>query len=150
MNKTAKIILVIVVGVLLVLLPVIPINVVPEVTLKVVDEEKNPMPSITVTQSWMHYSFESSSSVYKENHNDKSVSDENGLVTFSEKNISISLFTFILGKMAEMMHKIIPAHSSVGPSSPFFVADYDTVNVPWCYPKCPNGKFPKEIIVRRK
>lgn len=150
MNKIPKIILIVVIGFLFIWLPVIPVNVVPEITLKVVDTDKKPMPGVTVTQSWMHYSFESTSSVYKDDHNDKVVSDTSGLVTFSEKNIKISVFKFLLGKIAEILYKIVPAHTSVGPSSPFFVVGYDWVDVPWCYPKCPNGEIPKEIVIKEK
>lgn len=151
MNKIPKIVLIVLAIILLIWLPIIPINVVPEVTLRVVDEDKNPVSNVTVTQGWMHYSFESTASVYKEDHNDKVVSGMDGLVTFSEKNIRISVFKFFLGKLAEILYKIIPLHTSIGSSNSFGTEGYLSEDK-WCYPpeKCGSRKISREIIIKKK
>lgn len=111
MSKIPKTISMILILGLLSLLPVITIQVAPEITLKVMDLNKNPVPNAVVFQDWQHWSYES------EEHIDKATSDANGLVNFDKKSITVSTFKFFSGKFGETFVKIIPTHASVGPST---------------------------------
>lgn len=145
MNKRPKIVLIVAAIILFIWLPVIPINVVPEITLRVIDVDKKPMSSISVTQYWIHYSFESSSSKY---HSDETLSDANGYVTFSEKNLTISVFKFLFGKFGEFFIKVIPTHASSGIYSDFVPRGYLTEGYS-CFSKCRDDQL-KEIVIKRK
>ena len=145
MTKMPKIIFIVLAVILLLWLPIIPVNVVPEVTLRVVNTDKQPVASMVVFQVWQHWTFES------QDHRDKVISDENGFVTFSEKKIWVSAFKFLLGMFGEHVLGGIAIHASSGPSNGFGVEGYKTENK-WCYPewKCPNGEISKEIILKEE
>ncbi len=141
MSKISKIILVVLVVGLLFSLPVISINVVPKITLRVLNVDRNPMANIKIFQDWQHWTFES------KEHREEQASNVDGYVTFTEKSIRISAFSLVLGKLAETM-SIINIHASSGPSSIFGAKDY-VADGYWCYENCFEDK-PKEIIIKEK
>lgn len=145
MNKKSKIILLVTAIILFIWFPGIPIKVVPETTLRVMDTNKNPMAEVTVSQDWQHWSFES------ENHKDERISDTNGFVTFSEKSINVSTLRFLFGKFGELFMTVVPTHASSGSYS-HFIARKNLENKQYwgdmysCYGICKEDE-PKEIIV---
>lgn len=126
-------------------LPIVPIQVVPEVSIRAVDTNRNPVEGVTVYQDWQHSTFESQS------HKDETVSDENGFAAFSEKRIWISAFNFLFNTVGENTIGLIAIHASFGPSVGFGATGYKTSNK-WCYPEkiCKNRESAKEIIILEK
>ncbi len=145
MNKKSKIILLILIVGFLFSLPIIPVNVVPEVSIRAVDTDKKPVAGITIYQDWQHWTFES------ENHRDEAVSDENGFAVFSTKKIWISAFNFLFNTIAENTIGLVAIHASSGPTSGFGAKDYLSDNK-WCYPesKCRDREVSKEVIIKER
>lgn len=143
MSKISKIILIVLITGLLFSLPIIPIQVVPEVTLKVVDMKGNLMPDTIIVQYWQHWSFES------EDHSDESVSGGDGNVNFPARNIWISAFSLITNKTLENTIGLIAIHSGSGPHSGFRAKNYRSENK-WCYPCGKNMERVNEIVVLEK
>lgn len=146
MNKISKIILIVLVIGFLFSLPITPVQVVPEVTLKVVNADKQPVADATVYQDWQHWTFESQA------HRDQTVSDTNGFVTFSEKSINVSILKFLFWTFFKNTLGIIMIHASFGPHS-HFIATKDFQNKKYwgdiytCYGSCKEDA-PREIIVK--
>lgn len=129
-------------------LPIVPIQVVPEVSIRAVDTNRNPVAGITIYQDWQHWTFES------EDHRDETVSDENGFAAFSEKRIWISAFNFLFNTIGENTIGLIAIHASSGPFS-HFIATKDFENKKYwgdlyfCYGSCKENA-PREIVVKEK
>lgn len=146
MNKTTKIILVIVVVVLFIWLPAFPVSVVPETTIRVVDENNQPLSNVEVKQDWQHWSFES------ESHTDQNVTNLDGFAAFSEKTIKISGLNYLFGKLGELASGTIAIHSSSGPFSNFIAKKESGNKTYWgntftCYGSCKEDA-PKEIVIK--
>ena len=145
MGKKLTIIIILVGIVVFTFVPIVPIQVVPKVTLKVVDIEGKPMSNIIIIQWWKHWTFES------ETHRDEITSDESGNATVPERKIWISLFSYIADKTIENTIGLIAIHESYGPYSGFGAKDYKFENK-WCYPesRCSNREVSKEIVIKEK
>lgn len=126
-------------------LPIVPIRVVPEVTMRAVDANESAIANIVVYQDWTHSTFES------QNHRDENISDVNGFMTFSEKKIWISAFNFLFNTIGENTVGLIAVHASSGPYVGFGATGYKTSNR-WCYPEkvCKNRESANEIIILEK
>ncbi len=143
-NRKLNITLSVIVVAIFIWLPIIPVDVVPEVTLKVINENNQLMTGIKIVQGWQHWTFES------EDHRDEKTSDANGSVTFSEKSIKVSVFKFLFWRLMEIVMKINP-HAGFGPSTGLWAEGYKSENK-WCYPpeKCLNREITREIIIKEK
>ena len=141
MSKISKIILTILIFGLLFSLPIISVNVVPEVTVRVLDVDRIPMADIKIFQDWQHWTFES------KQHREEKVSNVDGYVTFTEKSIRVSVFSLLLGRLSETISNI-NIHAGSGPSSIFGAKDY-VADGYWCYENCLEDK-PKEVIIKEK
>ncbi len=129
-------------------LPIIPIQVVPEVSIRAVDENRNPVPGIVIYQDWKHSTFES------QNQRDEVISNENGFAAFSEKRIWISAFNFLFNTIAENTVGLIAIHASSGPFSHFIATkDFDNKrywgDLYFCYGSC-RESAPKEIVIKEE
>ena len=126
-------------------LPIIPIRVVPEVTLKVIDTEGKPMPDNTVIQWWRHWTYDSTL------RKDEVISDLDGTVSFKEKSVWVSIGKFLYGSFGENIWTYIDIHAGFGPDNGFTVKNSLSEDK-WCYPKskCGNKKSLKEIIIKER
>jgi hypothetical protein len=140
MNKISKIVLIVLVIGLLSSLPIIPVRVVPEVTLRVVNVEGKPMPNINIVQYWQHWSFES------KDHLDESVSGDDGNVTFPMREIWISVFSLVANEVLGNTLGLIAIHSGGGPHSGFRAKNHKSENK-WCYPCGKDKEKINEIVV---
>ncbi len=143
MAKKITLILMLIGAIILLFLPIVPVQVVPEVTLKVIDTEGNPMPNLEIIQYWQHWTFESQS------HIDEVRADRKGYVTFSEKKIRISLLSLFVSKVLENTIGLIAVHSGSGPHSGFRSKLFKSENR-WCYPCNKNTKRINEIVILEK
>jgi hypothetical protein len=83
-------------------------TVVPMWRFQVVNEAGDPLPVVQVRQVWQHYTVETSS------HEEESVTDENGYVTFPERTVRASILQRVLGFIVKLPAFI---HASWGPHS---------------------------------
>ncbi|MEP7147791.1 MAG: hypothetical protein ABI857_02810 [Acidobacteriota bacterium] len=93
--------------------PVVTVNVVPEWSLRLVDETGEPVPNARVDQSWKDYSLE----FFLSRHFDESLSsDADGIVRFPVRDIQVSTIQMVAAKIRGIILRIDP-HASYGPGS---------------------------------
>ncbi len=145
MSKKSKIILLILIVGFLLSLPVVPVSVVPEVSIRAVDTNKKPVAGVVIYQEWQHWTYES------EAHRDESVADENGFAAFSAKGIWVSPLRMLFGLFGEYVLGGIAIHADSGPSVGFGAKDYLSDNK-WCYPesKCQGRETSKEVVIKER
>ena len=98
-----------IIGIGLLLLIPFPYTVVPKWEFTIVDELGQTLPNISVSQSWQHYSFESSG------HREEGVSNSNGVIIFPKRTIYISIGGMIFKPIANTLRTGF--HTSYGASS---------------------------------
>ena len=145
MVKKITFILILIGAIILLFLPIVPVQVVPEVTLKVVDTEGKPLPNIKILQFWRHWTYDAT------NRHIETTSNSEGYVTFSQKQVWTSPFRFLYGKFGEYVWSYIDIHASFGPHNGFRAEDFRSKNK-WCYPDnvCRTKKRVNEIVVFEK
>lgn len=129
-------------------LPIVPIQVVPEVSIRAIDINRNPVGSIIIYQDWKHSTFES------EAHRDEVMSGEDGFATFSKKRIWISASNFLFNTIGEYTIGLIAIHASSGPFSHFIVAkDFENKrywgDLYFCYGTCKENAL-REIVIKEE
>ena len=102
------------------IMPVIPVQVVPEWKIKVVDEIGNPLVAETIVQGWKHYTYEF---FLPFEHIDKLVTDDTGTVTFPQRRIFVTPLQMVLAGFRSAMSNF-DLHSSYGPRSSLTCANY--------------------------
>ena len=113
-------------------------TIVPPWRFQVVDESGHPMANMPVCQIWRHYSVEDT------DHEEDSITDQNGFVEFPRRTIRVSQFQIIKGAISNFLQYSI--HASYGPSSFIIVlAGDDYINNGY-YKK--GWKLPSRIVVR--
>jgi hypothetical protein len=121
--------------------PVIPVNVVPEWELRLIDESGQPVPNVRIDQSWKDYSLE----FYSFGHIDKSLSsDEQGIVRFPARNILVSISQIIAAKIVDVLTSISP-HASYGPHSHVYCLGEFSCSASYR----PGKELPKIVIVKK-
>src|SRR5438552_8575477 len=112
--KNFKWIIISAVFVLLVFAPVFAVNVVPEWSVRLIDEKGQAIANARIDQWWKDYSYEFWT---VEQHNDETLSsDEEGIVTFPARDIRVSAFQFVAAIIRDVVASI-NRHSSYGPYS---------------------------------
>lgn len=132
-----------VVAVLLVVVGVVALyplktTVVPEWTVRIVDESGAPLKSTAVREVWQHYDIES------KGHRQDFMTDNQGYVTFPERTVRGALAVRVVRRM---IASIFP-HQSSGPDAFVIILapDYDR----WSNNSAlPGQPLPKEIIVKK-
>jgi len=94
-------------------LPVIPVEVVPQWTVRVTDEQGHPRPN-TVREIWHHYSFDGSGLNPLYGGEEDLVTDDQGVVVFPERRIHVSLGMWGIATVGTPM-RWINIHASTGP-----------------------------------
>ena len=123
-------------------LPLFSVNVVPEMSFRLISEDGQPFPNARVDQSWKEYSLEFWTVAQHYDHT--IISDANGLVMFPPRNIQVSAFEIVAAKIRDVVVSIDP-HSSYGPSS-FFLCRGKLI----CSANYrPGEEFPKVVVVKR-
>jgi len=121
--------------------PVMPVNVVPEWTLRLVDESGQSVPNARIDQSWKEYSLE----FFRFGHIDESLSsDGNGFVTFPARNIRVSVIQIIVAKIVDIITSINP-HAGYGPQSHVYCRG----NLSCSASYRPGEELPRVIVVRK-
>lgn len=138
MQKKTKIILFLAILAGLSVIFPIPIEVVPEIKLKVINAKDEKISNVTVVQTWQHYSFES------ESHEENVVSNKEGIAIFPERKICVSVLSYLLDPVIEKIN--INPHASSGASAYFQVKEYE-VDTVWYEP---GDVIPDKIIIKRK
>lgn len=137
--KALKIFAILIIIGLLLFLPIIPVQVVPEVTLKVINAEGNPLPGVVIIQFWRHWTYDAT------DRRDEVMSNAEGDVTFAEKKIWVSAGKFLYGKFGENVWSYIDIHAGFGPDNGFRAKDYKSENK-WCNP-CNKDRISENKIV---
>lgn len=113
-------------------------TVVPLWRFQVVDEAGHPITNTPVRQIWRHYSVEDT------DHEQDSITDQNGFAEFPRRTIRVSQFQIIKGAISNFLQYSI--HASYGPSSFIIVlAGEDYIN-DGHYKK--GWQLPDRIVVR--
>ncbi len=110
MNRSRRLAIIVVPLVILIglFLP-LPTTVVPEWTIRVVDQNGNPVAGSKVRQIWQHYTFEETG------HEEVRVTDQNGIVTFPRRVIARPILIRITYTAWAFVTLI--AHGSMGPDA---------------------------------
>jgi hypothetical protein len=112
--------------------------VVPQWKVRIVDQSGVPLANTGVREIWQHYSIES------RGHEQDSMTDNEGYVTFPERTVRASLAVRIIRPIVNALN---PHHGS-GPDAFVIVlaAEYDT----WSNNSAlPGQPLPKEIVVKK-
>jgi len=118
--------------------PLFERTVVPSWRFQVVDETGHPMANVPVRQIWRYYSVEDN------DHEEDSITDDNGFAEFPKRTIKISNFKIIKGVISKFLKYSI--HASYGPSSYIIVlAGEDHINYGY-YKK--GWKLPGRVVVK--
>jgi hypothetical protein len=113
-------------------------TVVPQWRFQVVSEAGHPIANTPVRQIWQHYSVEDA------DHEEDSITDQNGFAEFPRRRIRVSQFQIIRGSILNFTQYSI--HASYGPSSFIIVlAGEEYINDGY-YKK--GWKLPSRIVVR--
>lgn len=118
--------------------PIVPYTIVPPISLRIVDESGQPVPGITVQQSWQHYTYQFVSSV------SESSADGEGIVHFPERIERFSVAQLIFGELFRLGSFLNP-HASFGPSSFFLPRG----NVSGHASYRPHEPLPAEMVIKR-
>lgn len=113
-------------------------TVVPPWRFQVIDEAGHPMRHTPVRQIWRHYSVENA------DHEQDSITDQNGFAEFPRRTIEVSQFQIIKGAISNFLQYSI--HASYGPSSFIIVLAGDDYISDGHYKK--GWKLPAQIVVR--
>jgi hypothetical protein len=139
--KKPKSLILIVVFLIALFVPVIPVNVVPEWELRLIDESGQPVPNVRVEQWWKDYSLE----FWRWPHSEESMpSNEEGVIRLPARNILVSISQIIAAKIVDVLTSISP-HASYGPHS--FLVCQGSVNCSARYQ--PGEDMPKVIVVEK-
>lgn len=112
-------------------------TVVPPWRFQVIDEAGNPIRNTTVRQIWRHYSVET------EDHQEDSMTDQNGFTEFPRRTLKVSYFQIV--KEAIDKFRELSIHASYGPSSYVLVLSREDYMNNAYYKK--GRKLPDRIVV---
>lgn len=118
-------------------IPLIPVTVVPEINLMIVDEDGSSIPNANITQVWRHYTYQ-----FGDDREDV-FSDSKGVARFPERIERFSVVHLAFGKAVETIN--INPHASFGPSS-FFLPRGDVSGFASYRPHWP---IPTVMVVKR-
>lgn len=122
-------------------IPLFPVNVVPEWTLRLVDESGQPVPNARVDQSWKDYSLE----FFRSRHFDESLSSNaDGIVTFPVRNIRVSAFQIVAAKIRGVL-LIMDPHASYGADSHLYCRGSLRCDASYR----PGEELPKVVVVKK-
>ncbi len=122
-------------------IPVIPVNVVPEWPLRLVDESGQPVSNARIDQWWKDYTLE----FWRWPHVDESMSsDDQGIVRFPARNIRVSVAQFVVAKIVDVVTSINP-HAGYGPHANVLCRGSLSCNVSYR----PGEELPKVVVVKR-
>ena len=138
MTRKNKIWIGVLILILLSFIPAIPFSVVTPITLQIVDELGDPLPDISIQQTWRHYTFQFGDGI------DHASSNEKGTVIFPERIEYFSLAQILFGELLRLAQFMNP-HASFGPSSFFLPRG----NVSGSASYRPDHPLPTEMVVKR-
>lgn len=127
---------IVLVVVFLIFVPIVPISIVPSISLSILDESRNPIPGLPVRQSWQHYTYQFSGD------SAEVLSDSHGVARFPERTARISVGQLVLGQILKVVS--INPHASFGPSSFFLSMGKTSGHVSYSE----GEPIPTEIIVK--
>ena len=140
MKKSVKWVLLFAILALL-FVPVFTVESVPSWSVRLIDEENNPVENANVDQVWKDFSLEFWR--FEEHVNYENRSDSNGIVIFPARYIRISAMQFLAAKARDVIVTLNP-HASFGPHSYILCADSLRCNGRYE----PGSKFPVDIVVK--
>lgn len=117
--------------------PLVPVKVVPEINLLILDEDGSPMSNARITQTWRHYTYQ-----FGDDQEDV-LSDSKGVAHFPERINRFSIVQLAFGKAVDAIN--INPHAGFGPSSFFLPRG----NVSGSASYRPHWPIPTVMVVKR-
>lgn len=115
-------------------------TVVPEWRLRIVDEEGNAIRMTAVKEVWQHSTIESAS------HEEDSITDNDGYVTFPRRTVRGSL----LVRIGTPIVHVLDVHASFGPIAYVLVPDYpDGSFQEYNHIYFPGQPLPTQVVIKR-
>lgn len=146
--KRPSILIIVIIVLLVLLVPLIKVSVVPERTIKVLDEQGNPQNDIEVRQIWNHYSFDGSGVSNLYGGEEVRTSAANGEITFPERSFRVGAASWLWATLGSPS-RWINVHASTGPHS-YFLCVRSNCSQPPSYRGNPEDLENNLLIVESK